>query len=172
MKVLFLDVDGVLVHSGSVEGGRASGEPCGSSFYYAAQVDPACGARVKRIVEETGARIVVSSTWRRFEAQMSGLRRALLNAGFDRRTLREVLVGSTPTLGGTGLVTAIAQDRTERQMEVEAWLAQHPEITSYLVIDDHPLPGHPQLEPRPDYFGGGLLEAHIEQATRILGIVE
>lgn len=168
MRVLILDVDGVLVHHGSVSGGRASGEPSTSSFFHAATVDPACAKRLKRIVDATGARIALSSTWRRFEHQKTGLKRALIDAGFDRRELRGLFLPSTPYFGSEGLARAKATGKSERVIEVEAWLAEHPEVTRYLAIDDHPLPGHPQLDPRPDYFSGGLLDAHADQAIRLL----
>lgn len=157
MLVLFLDVDGVLVHSGSLARGRASGEPGGSSFFHAATVDPDCALRLKRILDTTGAKIVVSSVWRRFDAQMIGLHRAILNAGYPNgRAVRALFAGSTPHLG------------EDRPAEIAAWLAAHPEVTRHVVLDDGPIPGHPQVEPRPNHFEGGLLDSHADQAIRLL----
>lgn len=155
MRVIFLDVSGVLVHSKSSGLGEQTGEACGTSFYYAATVDLECLKRVLRIVEATGAQIVVSSTWRRFDAQSTALRRALIAAGVQRRALRDLLVGSTPHLG-------------EKHVEVFAWLREHPGVTSYVVIDDEVVGQHPQLNDRPDFFKGGLLDTHVEEAVAIL----
>ena len=156
MKILFLDVDGVLVHSGTVNLGRETGEPFGSSFYHAATVDLACVQRVLRIVEATGAKIVVTSTWRRFDGASTALRRAFLNAGVDRRALRDLFVGSTPHLG------------EKRDEEIRAWLAEHQGTTSYIVIDDGIVGKHPQLTDRPNHFTGGILDAHVDEAIHIL----
>lgn len=159
MKVLFLDVDGVLVHQGTVGNGKVIGEPWGSSFYFAATVDPACALRVKRIIDTTGAKIVVSSVWRSHTAQMTGLHKALSLAGFDRRELRKVIVGSTPVL------------RQERPAEIAAWLAEHPEVEKYVVLDDGYIAGHPQVDPIPNYATGGLQDATVDAIIARLGSI-
>lgn len=56
MKVIFLDVDGVLNNQHFLMQHQAQA----SSLYDA--LDPACLEQLKRIVEATGAHIVVSST--------------------------------------------------------------------------------------------------------------
>lgn len=158
--IIFLDVDGVLVHSGTIDLGKQTGEAFGTSFYHAATVDLACVQRVLRIVEATGAKIVVSSVWRRFDGQSTALRRAFLSVGVERRELRKLLVGSTPHLG------------EKRDEEVSAWLKEHPEVARYLVIDDDIIGTHPQLTDRPNQFADGLLDSHVEEAIRILGASE
>lgn len=161
MKVLFLDVDGVLVHSGTIGLGRASGEPSSSSFYHAAQVDPACAARLKRIIDATGAKIVLISVWRRFQPQRTGLERALYKLGYESgRAVRALFAGSTPHLG------------EQRQEEIETWLAEHPEVTRYVILDDGVIDGgHPQVDPRPSWHHGGLLDEHADEAIRMLNEV-
>lgn len=157
MKVLFLDIDGVLLHVGTQGLGRTSGEPWGSSFYFAATLDPACVLRLKKVLDATGARVVVSSVWRTHDDQMTGLRRAMLNAGYDRQALRDVFVGATPVIG------------QERDVEVTAWLSKHPEVTKYVVLDDGVVGSHPQLDSRPNHFEGGLLDSHVEALVALLG---
>lgn len=154
MKVLFLDVGGVLVHSKSIEGGNSCGEPFGSSFYYAATVDLACVQRVMRIVTETGAKIVVTSDWRLHTAQETGLRRAFYNAGLDRRKQRELFLTPTPKIGD------------DRGAEISAWLKLHPEVTQYVILDDHPVEGFQVI--RTDYFEGGLTDSHVDRAIYAL----
>lgn len=156
MRVLFLDVDGVLVHSGTAGLGKLTNEPFGTSFYHAATVDSTCVQRILRIVEATGAVIVVTSTWRRFDGQSTALRRAFLTAGVERRALRGLFVGSTPHIG------------ENRPLEVTTWLSEHPGVEKYLVIDDSTVGTHPQLTDRPDYFGGGLLDHHVDEAIQLL----
>lgn len=155
MKILFLDVDGVLAHAGTQ--GKGRGESVDSSFYYLAQVDPACMLRLKRVLDATGAKVVVSSTWRRWDAPMTGLRRAFLDAGFDRIGLRGIWMGSTPYLPSE-----------RREDEITLWLKEHPEVTKYAVLDDGFIPGHPQLDSRPNHFTGGLQDEHVDVLIGLL----
>lgn len=160
MIVIFLDVDGVLVHSDSIGGGRASGEPGGSSFFFAAQIDPACVARLFRLCEATGAKLVLASAWRMHEAQVTGLRRALIAAGFPRRG---TLLGRTGTLPGP------LDGPARRAAEIQAWLdtCSLPGVRPF-VLDDGYVPGFPQLNDRPSYFGGGLQDTHLDAALTLL----
>ena len=57
MKILFLDVDGVLNRTGTRE------RSCHGTY----GVEPEKVAMVHEIVDKTGCSIVVSSTWRKFE---------------------------------------------------------------------------------------------------------
>lgn len=74
MKVIFLDVDGVLNHDGCdwSQGHRA--------------LDPLCCTRVREICDSLGARIVVSSTWRLSSDGMAPL----------LREFGERIIGVTP----------------------------------------------------------------------------
>lgn len=61
IKYLFLDIDGVLNHdvwfnSPSYKNNQAN--------WQVSMFDPACVERVNRILQETGAKLVVSSSWR------------------------------------------------------------------------------------------------------------
>lgn len=162
MKVLFLDVDGVLVHQGTFGRGRASGEPYSSSFYHAATIDLDCIARLRRVLEITGAGIVVSSMWRQCAFQMLGLLRALVSAGCTAREARALLIGQTP------LPQQTPRFGEDRSREIQTWLSDHPEVTSYVVLDDEPVTGHPQVEPRPSFHAGGFLDVHANEAIRLL----
>ena len=75
-----------------------------------------CIAHLKTIVDSTGCKIVLSTTWRKFESQRAFLISTLNDAGID-------VVGSTP--GGNG-----------RGFEIVEWLIQHPEVSNCVVIDD------------------------------------
>ena len=61
-KIIFLDIDGVLnterQHDRCVEAGLAYVDNFGYAF------DPVSVANLKRIVDETGADIVISSSWK------------------------------------------------------------------------------------------------------------
>lgn len=112
IKVVFLDIDGVLVNRESL---RTAG-----GFRSKGSSD--CVAALNRITDETGAVIVVSSTWRR------------KGRGFVLRTLRGWgvtgrMIGITPVLN--------AVDRGE---EIQAWLddyqSRRGEVDAFVILDD------------------------------------
>jgi len=78
MKILFLDVDGVL--NSYKTGGM-----------YALKKN--CLRRLQKIVEETGCEIVLSSTWRKDEYALRRLKRVLAYRGVK-------IKDTTPNLGG------------------------------------------------------------------------
>ena len=103
--VLFLDVDGVL----------------NSAKWFASQgpmspteVDPRAVRRVQRIIAKTGARIVLSSSWRGSTELEEKLR-----------------VAGVPIDD----VTPRHRDRS-RGYEIAAWLAAHPDVSNYAILDD------------------------------------
>lgn len=153
-RALFLDVDGVLVHHDSIGGARASGER--GSFYYAAMVDPACAARLVRVLAQTDAQVVVSSTWRQVPEQVSGLRRALLAAGLSKAQCR--------TFAYTEQRNDVREDAVRRHVECRAWLLGAPHVTRILCLDDGWVSPDWAFDPLPNYFTGGLLDAHVEPA--------
>ena len=80
IKLLFLDVDGVLNHALTfMQIGRTERYP----------LDDDCVARLQRIVKETGCRVVLSSTWR---GDKEGVR--VIEEGVVK------LIGLTPHLDG------------------------------------------------------------------------
>jgi len=103
VKVLFLDIDGVVNKVGTHARYRDS-----------VAIDPFLAFRIGKIVVDTGCQVVLSSTWRLFP---------------DRRRAVEVYV--TDILD----ITPIAAGDF-RGDEVRAWLAGHPEVTRYAILDD------------------------------------
>ncbi len=106
--VLFLDVDGVLNSASWF----ASQGPMGVT-----EVDPRAVRRIQRIVAKTGAKVVLSSSWRKRGDGPNELEDKLLAAGVP-------IDDRTPHLEGT------------RGDEIAAWLAAHPEITTFAILDD------------------------------------
>lgn len=91
-------------------------------------VEPAKCAILRRIVLDTDAEIVLSSTWRKFPSVLPYLWDQL---GIE---IKERWIGSTPChdrLHDSGLYTAEGRGR-----EIQAWLDQHPEVTNFVIIDD------------------------------------
>jgi len=119
MKALFLDFDGVLNVI------PPDHDDFGGIFH------PNFVENLGRIIEVTGAKLIISSSWRHM-----GLER--LNRMWESRGYPGEIIGITPDLRwGT------PEDRLEpgeekyiRGDEIQAILDQKPEITNYVILDD------------------------------------
>ena len=114
MKVLFLDIDGVL----------NTPKMCGR--FGIDFIDNILVALVARIVNETDAKIILSSTWRIDEKDRNLVIRELAEYGL-------AIHDCTPVLTGVG--GWIASGRPERRDEIQAWLDQNP-VTRFAILDD------------------------------------
>ena len=114
MKLIFLDVDGVLNNVDTLDRIRP---PEGGSY---TGVDMVLVERLRKIVTVTDAHIVLSSTWREYEY----FKEILLEKLGDM-ALR--VIGETPKL-----------DWKSRSEEINAWIRIHTEvkINKFIVIDD------------------------------------
>lgn len=150
MKVLFLDFDGVL---NSERYCRFHPELEGAVF------DPVCMLRLRRIVEATGAKIVLSTSWREHwspedsECDNTGLE---INQAFAEQGLS--------VYGKTG-VYRIGEFRrnpdVERVHEILDWLSEHPDVERYVVLDDR------------DLTASGLPEGHmVKTSGRVGGLTD
>lgn len=86
MKIIFLDIDGVLNHCETRSGICSPTEPL------PLPIAPECMARLNRLIADTGAKIVISSSWRKF-ARWQDLGPALMRHG-----LVGAVIGETPDL--------------------------------------------------------------------------
>lgn len=112
-KILFLDIDGVLNSFDWMWSHRgADMDQYGHSF------DPRCVRWLEHIIEVTGCKIVISSSWR--------------HAGIStmcKMWIVRKLPG--PIWGQTG------KERMQRGDEVQSWLDINKDlITSYCIVDD------------------------------------
>ncbi len=151
MKVIFLDVDGVLNSLEFLAPIQQGARRLEDHEWF----DPAAVARLNRIVEATGADCVLSSTWRILH-RMPDMRGFLKGAGFTGR-----LIDKTPGGGG------------QRGPQIQQWLddtaaiGRH-EVESFVILDDdsdmaHLLPHLVQTS-----FGDGLQDEHVERAIAML----
>lgn len=114
MKIIFLDIDGVLVNRNSLlkQSGLES-EP-----------DPPCVEALNRITTETQAVIVVSSTWRLIGE--TAVRRKLRDWGIQGRVL--------------GITPINRDDRTTtRGREIQLWInvySRSINLGNYVILDD------------------------------------
>ena len=166
MKVIFLDIDGVL------NGHEFDREVmCG-------QIHPDKVARLNRILRATDAKVVLSSAWRyivhRGEANLMGLEWLLRSHGVIADRLIDVT--RPDTMVTRAVYTGVPSSwpaTNERGQQIADWLAAHPgpiigPATRYVVIDDLDL-GISELHPLVLTDGTiGLTDANAEDAIRLL----
>ncbi len=151
-RIIFLDIDGVL---NSVRYDRERGAEDGN-------MDESRVALLARLARESGAELVLSSTWRRHWGptadECDGIGREL-NATLARHGL--VLSDKTPLL-----------PRYDRPREIREWLERHgDEVASFVILDDE-YGGWGELEPHlvktDARIGRGLEVSHVERALELL----
>jgi hypothetical protein len=134
MKVIFLDIDGVL---------NSANTPNPRKFPYI--VDPKLLKRFKRLLQRTGAKVVLSSTWRYDPAGI-----------FSAKHWGIPFIDVIPDM-----------PKRPRRDEVLAWLKAHPKVKRFVIIDDEDdeLDELPLFQPSPDI---GLTEKMVKGVTEFL----
>lgn len=133
MQIIFLDIDGVLNHCDTRSPPPTPTEP------RPLPIAPECVARLNQLIAETGAKIVISSSWRLYVPWQD------LGPALARHGLIAEVVGATPDLVNdtvwlerwhlrTG--APFTYESLERGWEIREWLAAHPEVTSFVILDD------------------------------------
>jgi hypothetical protein len=121
--IVLLDFDGVL-NSASWRAATVAMFPGARSWSPAlgvAMLDPVRVARVQRICDAASARVVIVSGWRRW-APVDVLAECLRAAGL-----------TAPVIDAVG---GLKMSGDLRQSATHEWLRAHPEVTSWVVIDD------------------------------------
>jgi hypothetical protein len=117
---IFLDIDGVIcVYPGSHHDYRINPNHNVSAF--------AC-KNLKAILDATGAKIVISSSWRLFPEYLSDLVKQLKKHGINR----DLIVGITDNLSST---PGVKNHHHLRWLEISDYIEKH-NITKYVIIDD------------------------------------
>ncbi len=146
MRVVFLDIDGVLNQL----------ESCFPQGQHAIEANLV--ARLNGLIERSGAALVISSDWRLFHG-WPGCGEILRECG----VVAEIL----------GVTPQIEDERDEigwhaRGREVRAWLDEHPGVDSFVIVDDHePFPGLEARFVQTD-ANWGLQPADVGRALAIL----
>lgn len=109
--------------------------------------------QLRRIVETTGAEIVLSSSWRWYKEQRNTVHKQLKRKNID-------FIDTTP------IEITIKMSRAD---EINAWLEKHPEIDNYVILDDEEIKDI-KLIPHlvKTTFKHGLTRDKAEQAIKIL----
>lgn len=153
-KVIFLDMDGVLNSAYFFKSKRdadAVVEYSQSDDFFRGMIDPVAVGVLSEIAVRSGAALVLSSSWR-MVITLEDLEPMLRDAGYKGRGF----VGKTDSRGA------------RRHEEIRRYVAQHPEIDRFLVLDDTrdaDVPGHSIITSH----ALGLVPAHVLPALSILG---
>lgn len=180
-KIIFLDIDGVLVTQESLAKGtreereylKRTGQVMRDVERYSRIVHPPCVEVLNQIIEETGAKIVISSAWR-IHRTCAELREVM--TAF--RVVGAKIVGKTKSTFKMKPESIIHLPvYSTRGQEISDWLYYNEvnrNVVSYVVIDDGKIEEHaerqiltrfqadlPGVEP-------GLQPHHVEMAVKIL----
>jgi len=166
-KLVFLDFDGVLNSSGFAAHLYENDEPAQDSMGLDL-FDPKAVERVNRIVDATGARIVVTSPWRYL-----GL--AKLQKLWRERELHGEIIGMTSLHVVDELILEKGVEWLERETdgsprseEIAHWLKSYNINANYVILDDLPMPKALQphfIQTNPIC---GLTDAQATKAVEIL----
>lgn len=142
MKILFLDIDGVLnlIPSSSNDG----------KFHKPAMIN------LEFLLNKVpDLNIVVSSAWRK--NGLDSVRNTLKENGIDPRRVIDI----------TGDEQS-SDERDHRGYQIECWLARHSEIKQFAIVDDHSdfVPLKNKLVKTTGYKG--LTQANVEKLLEIL----
>lgn len=116
MKVIFLDIDGVL------------NVMCRERDVFGAVFHQHLVDNLARVIKETGAKIIISSSWRH-----GGLQR--MKDMWEYRNLPGEVIGITPDLWRE-VEGEDFHEKLRRGHEIQVILDKMPEITSYVIFDD------------------------------------
>lgn len=147
MKAIFLDFNGVLDTNANMD-----------------EINPDNLQRLKHIVDETGAKIVISSS----------LKRSYYYTGRFSKLLLEIIKRVTEE----GMeVIGITPNATTREEEIQMYLNNHPEIENFCIIDDDydmgSFKSHMVKLPCQIEIGQmGLDDVHMNMAIEILNTKE
>ncbi len=150
MRVIFLDIDGVL-NSARYDKNKSATD---------GNIDVSRLILIKSLIDRTGANVVLSSSWR---CHWDPLGKETNETGreiediFNQCSIK--LFDRTPLLGGN------------RSKEIRAWLSGREDVESFVIIDDIKF-GWGELENyvvKTDYrIGNALEQMHIDKAIEIL----
>lgn len=137
MRVVFLDVDGVLNHPGTGYGGSM---PSGMDRYHHSQLkwDQSCVNRLRALVEETGSVIVLTTYWR-LEFSEDDFRKFFATYGWPDAPIHSKTPDLSSVTDGCSLIVIPAS----RAQEVFLWLkihgtweSQYVTTTQFVIFDD------------------------------------
>jgi hypothetical protein len=165
MKIIFLDIDGVLnSYTDFIE-----------RNYYANSINhdnevisPGKLALLEDIVKKTGAKIVISSMWRELYS-LKELYELFVNRGFTLPVT--TIIGKTTS---TDITLSDNISRT-RNIRIKEWLENRNDIESFVILDDEdPENFDDDLQEHliTTIMANGLNYIEADKAVKILGVIK
>jgi len=155
MKVVFLDFDGPIIPIQSHQNKRGLRE----------KAWPPCIAALNRITDSTGAKIVISRSWR-WGSDGSNAKMLLKQWGVTGE-----IIGITPILETAWKPDNKLWIAVPRGREIASWLSDNKECDSFVILDDDD--DMEDLKPRliQTPFEIGLTEQDADRAIEMLNAV-
>ncbi len=156
-KVVFLDCDGVLNSVEDFIENPSSDVSIQDSYRNNLRVNRKNVENLNKIIEATGAKIVLSSSWRVMSYEYIYVSH-LQPAGLVGK-----MIGQTPDLNNR------FTKYTPRGYEIQEWMEENYLPKNFVILDDNHDMRH--LVPNlvlTDFFEGGLKEEHIQPAIDVL----
>jgi hypothetical protein len=125
MKVLFLDIDGVLNSDRSCLALREeaeNAETASERLYH--RIDPVAVGLLNLVLRHD-VKVVVSSTHRKFHPRLDNLCRYIADLGVKGEVISATVDG-----------WALKWDDDRRGVEIQEWLDRHPQVTHFAILDD------------------------------------
>ena len=119
MKVIFLDIDGVLVTRNSIKY-QYLNFPDDTSIRFSKNAV----RNLNKLIRLTKAKIVISSTWRLFHS-LEELQNIFKKQGITGKIISTTSIERAPV-----------EEDIPRGQKIADWLARHPEVEKYVIIDD------------------------------------
>ena len=150
MKIIFLDIDGVLNHEEWYKSGRAHEAylATGEKDIKAYNFDPSSWEWIQKLIDNTGAKIVLSSSWRSYD--LASTIEKYKDTAF--KPIIDNIVGVTPSTMSRNRGEEINRffdivngKMTQNLPSAIAWLKEHPletlsasgeKIEQYVIFDD------------------------------------
>jgi hypothetical protein len=152
MKVLFLDVDGVLNYRGVFKPGNPM------------PICPKAWAMLRQVIEKTGCKIVLSSTWRLGDRDICPYIGKLRSFGLFDYTHEDWRTKDVWRDDWSG-----SSEDMRRGTEIAEWLSRHPEVKRYAIVDDD---SDMLDDQRPFFvktsFDSGLMREHRDRLIELL----
>lgn len=155
MKVIFLDMDGVINSIAYWKQRNVVASHRSVFDRHLDEIDPVALSRLNTLVEKSDAKLVLSSSWRETHS-CKEIELMFLEIGWRQTTVP--FIGATPYLRG------------KRGEEVDHWLERNTSVKQYVILDDD---SDFTSEQKESHFvhtswETGLLDEHVEKAIQIL----
>lgn len=164
MKVIFLDIDGVLAKFG-----KEYSSPFRIIQGQYTCMEPELVFILNKLVDKTDCELVLSSSWRHDPKW-----REIMKASGIIKPFLDCTATKTKVIGGhNGGSKKEGTYQRKRGNVIKAWLREHPEVVSYAILDDDEDAGygHPQENFFKTDVAVGITEQHAQAIENLFNSI-